>query len=91
MDRDGIHDVSTDVLDLGDVPKPIAVRGDVHPVALVERLCSTKSGNIFALMEVMAKGFHPKGKLSSRDWGNGLVLFSFEIPDDREWVLRNQP
>ncbi|KAL8506299.1 hypothetical protein ACS0TY_017245 [Phlomoides rotata] len=84
MDRDGLYDASSDVLDFGDVPKPRAVRGDVRPVALVGRMCSIKPGNIFAMMEVMAKGFRPKGKFSSRIWGNGLVLFSFEIPEDRE-------
>ncbi|KAL8514137.1 hypothetical protein ACS0TY_013313 [Phlomoides rotata] len=43
------------------------------------------------MMDVMTKGFRPKGKLTSRDWGNGLLLFSFELSEDRDWVLRNQP
>ncbi|KAL8540812.1 hypothetical protein ACS0TY_002144 [Phlomoides rotata] len=91
MDRDRQHDALSDVLDLGDIPNPRAVRGVVRSVALVGRLCLVKSVNVFALMEVMNKGFRPKGKLSSRDWGNGLVLFTFELLEDMEWVLRNQP
>lgn len=39
----------------------------------------------------MIKAFRPKGKLTSREWGNGLLLFSFELAEDREWVIRNQP
>ncbi|KAL8510505.1 hypothetical protein ACS0TY_017356 [Phlomoides rotata] len=91
MDEGGSLDTGTDVLDLGDGLNLRAVRSEVRPVALVGRLCSAKSINLFAMMEVMNKGFRPKGRLSSREWGNGMVLFSFELPEDREWVLRNQP
>ncbi|KAL8552178.1 hypothetical protein ACS0TY_001027 [Phlomoides rotata] len=38
----------------------------------------------------MKKVFKPKGKLMARDWGEGLIIFSFERNEDREWVIRNQ-
>ncbi|KAL8473873.1 hypothetical protein ACS0TY_030652 [Phlomoides rotata] len=39
----------------------------------------------------MSKAFQPKGKLSVRDWGKGLLIFSFENREDRDWVIKNQP
>lgn len=74
-----------DVLDLGSGP------ATTRPVCLVGKLCSQKVVNVFALMEVMKKAFRSKGKLSVRDWGSGLLIFTFELEEDRLWVLRNQP
>lgn len=58
-------------------------------MCLAGKLIHEKPSNIFAIKEVMLKAFRPKGKLAVRDWGNGLLLFSFEFMDDREWVIRN--
>ncbi|KAL8469470.1 hypothetical protein ACS0TY_032350 [Phlomoides rotata] len=61
------------------------------PICLVGRLCTGKSFNAFALIDVLKKGFRPKGKLTARDWGKGTWIFSFEREDDRKWVIHNQP
>ncbi|KAL8472879.1 hypothetical protein ACS0TY_029922 [Phlomoides rotata] len=29
--------------------------------------------------------------MTARDWGGGLLVFSFEKRADRDWVIRNQP
>ncbi|KAL8489122.1 hypothetical protein ACS0TY_025139 [Phlomoides rotata] len=80
-----------EVLDLGGLAE-VGQRGiDDRPVYLVGRLCCDKSVNLFALMEVMKKAFRTKGKMTVRDWGGGLLVFSFESRTDRDWVLRNQP
>ncbi|KAL8498575.1 hypothetical protein ACS0TY_021781 [Phlomoides rotata] len=73
------------VLDLGDegLVENRCVRS--RPVCLVGKLCSTKQFNTYALIEVMRKTFKPKGRLSARDWGNGLIVFSFELSGDWEW------
>ncbi|KAL8539523.1 hypothetical protein ACS0TY_001218 [Phlomoides rotata] len=81
------EDVEDEVLDIG---------LDIHVAAvrrafLVGRLCADKSPNVFALMEVMTKAFRPKGKLSAREWGEGMIMFSFDRVDDRDLVLQNQP
>ncbi|KAL8519944.1 hypothetical protein ACS0TY_010759 [Phlomoides rotata] len=39
----------------------------------------------------MTKAFKVKDKLTTRDWGKGLYIFSFEWEDDRQWVLNHQP
>ncbi|KAL8534091.1 hypothetical protein ACS0TY_010200 [Phlomoides rotata] len=61
----------------------------VRPVCLADRLLTENYYNTFALMDIMKKVFKPKGKLTIRDWGDGLIIFSFEDSIDREWVLRN--
>ncbi|KAL8456464.1 hypothetical protein ACS0TY_034614 [Phlomoides rotata] len=38
----------------------------------------------------MTKAFKPKSRLTARDWGNGLIVFSFGTVEDRDWVLWNQ-
>lgn len=55
------------------------------------KVYSERLANTYALIDVMKKAFRSKGKLSARDWGGGLVFFSFERAEDREWVLNNQP
>ncbi|KAL8467467.1 hypothetical protein ACS0TY_030923 [Phlomoides rotata] len=42
-------------------------------------------------MEVMKKAFRAKGKLTARDWGVGLIIFSFAVASDMDWVVQNQP
>lgn len=56
-------------------------------VCLVRKLISEKQANLFGI----AKAFRGKGKISGRDWGHGLIIFSFKRAMDRDWVLRNQP
>ncbi|KAL8534179.1 hypothetical protein ACS0TY_010255 [Phlomoides rotata] len=60
-------------------------------ICLVGRPCSGKSINVFALMEVMTRAFRPKGKLTTRDWGNGMIIFFFDSFSDWDCVVRNQP
>lgn len=60
-------------------------------MCLEAKLILGKALNLFALIEVMTKAFRPKKKLTVRDWGNGLIMFSFECDDDRQWVCKNQP
>lgn len=80
-----------DILDLRDCGiTPLKSRTRA-PICLVGKLCAAKSHNIFALIDVMIKAFRPKGKLTGHDWGNGMVIFSFEKENDRQWVLWNQP
>ncbi|KAL8530532.1 hypothetical protein ACS0TY_007535 [Phlomoides rotata] len=65
----------------------------VRSVCLAGKLFSERSHNFFSIMDVMKKSFKPKGKLTTRDWiwGDGLIIFSFGDPADRDWVWRNQP
>ncbi|KAL8520151.1 hypothetical protein ACS0TY_010899 [Phlomoides rotata] len=42
-------------------------------------------------MDVMIKSFKAKGKLTAWDWGNGLLVFSFELEEDKRWVPQQQP
>ncbi|KAL8539320.1 hypothetical protein ACS0TY_001080 [Phlomoides rotata] len=80
-----------DVLDFGDLATEIQRNVDIKPVCLVDRLCCEKTVNTYALLEVMKKAFCSKGKMTARDWGGGLLVFSFEKKTDRDWVIRNQP
>lgn len=80
-------DEEDDVLDLGCIPTGTANR--LQSACLVGKLIVEKSYNVFALIDVMSKSFKPKGKLQARDWGHGLIMFSFERADDRDWVIRN--
>ncbi|KAL8517428.1 hypothetical protein ACS0TY_015609 [Phlomoides rotata] len=86
------HSEEEDVLDFregfGGVSRPRQVTG---PYCLVGKLCAEKAPNSFALTDVMIKAFRAKGKLTARDWGNGLMIFSFDHEEDRRWVIRNQP
>ncbi|KAL8456616.1 hypothetical protein ACS0TY_034736 [Phlomoides rotata] len=84
-------DEEEDVLELGDGGTTIPVKVRSDPVCLVGKLCTDKTVNSFALSEVMIKAFRSKGKLNARDWGHGLWIFSFELEEDRAWVIRNQP
>ncbi|KAL8515208.1 hypothetical protein ACS0TY_014064 [Phlomoides rotata] len=61
------------------------------PVCLVGCLCTQKSYNGFALVDVLIKTFRLKGKLSIQDWGKGVWIISFEQSTDRDWIVRNQP
>ncbi|KAL8475064.1 hypothetical protein ACS0TY_031473 [Phlomoides rotata] len=54
------------------------------PVCLIGKLISEKPPNTYALINVMIKSFKAKGKLTARDWGNGLLIFSFELDEDRK-------
>ncbi|KAL8457056.1 hypothetical protein ACS0TY_035045 [Phlomoides rotata] len=80
-----------EVLDLGGIASEISREVDAKPVCLVGRLCCDKTVNLFALIEVMKKAFRSKGKMTVRDWGRGLLVFSFELRADGDWALRNQP
>ncbi|KAL8478211.1 hypothetical protein ACS0TY_030198 [Phlomoides rotata] len=37
------------------------------------------------------KAFRVKGKVTAREWGKKLLIFTFGSTSDREWVLQNQP
>lgn len=89
--RSRVEEDMDDVLDLEGIDVGFGQQSRVSPVCLAGKLILEKSHNTFALIDVMLKAFKPKGKLQARDWGNGLVMFSFEMDDDRQWVLKNQP
>ncbi|KAL8529777.1 hypothetical protein ACS0TY_007001 [Phlomoides rotata] len=80
----------TEILDLGNSRADSVRRLCSEPVCLVGKICTDKTVNSFALMEVMIKAIRAKGKLSARDWGHGLLIFLFELMEDRDWVIRNQ-
>lgn len=61
------------------------------PICLVGRLCTDKGFNTYALIDVMVKAFKARKKVSAREWGNKLIIFTFDDGMDREWVLKNQP
>lgn len=50
-----------------------------------------RKANMYAVIDIMTKSFGPKNKLTAQEWGKGMVLFSFDSPVDRDWVIRNQP
>ncbi|KAL8522442.1 hypothetical protein ACS0TY_012554 [Phlomoides rotata] len=76
---------------LGRVTDGGSGRRGAFPVCLVGRLLSDKAANTYALMDVMIKSIKAKGRLTARDWGNRLLVFSFELIEDRKWVLLQQP
>lgn len=84
------HDSDDDVLDLGSVV-PIRNRSRVSSVCLVEKVISDRAINSFVVIDVMTKSFRAKQKSTTREWGNGMILFSFESPADRDRVVGNQP
>ncbi|KAL8475131.1 hypothetical protein ACS0TY_031526 [Phlomoides rotata] len=91
MSRGVLGDEEDDVLELenGEVNIPARLRSE--PVCLVGKVFSDKMINSFALIEVMIKVFRAKGKLTVHVWGHGLLIFSFELEEDRAWVIWNQP
>lgn len=91
MTRGDIPWEDGEVLDLGELVDAFAHSMHAKPACLVGKLVHEKPGNVFAIKEVMLKAFRLKGKLAIWDWGNGLLFFSFELADDRKWVIRNQP
>lgn len=62
-----------------------------HLDSAVSKIWKERVANTFAVINIMTKSLRPKQKLLARDWGNGMILFSFDSTTDREWVLRNQP
>ncbi|KAL8504831.1 hypothetical protein ACS0TY_016135 [Phlomoides rotata] len=86
-----MDDGGDDVLDLGGLLSDERRLMVGRSVCLAGRLFTDKAYNCFALMDVMKKAFKPKGKVTTRDWGAGLIIFSFEREDDRDWAVRNQP
>lgn len=78
------------MLDLGELVDSVR---PIHgkPVCLAGKLMHEKPGNVFDIKKVMMKAFRPKGKLTIRELGNGLPLFSFDLVEDREWVICIQP
>ncbi|KAL8529621.1 hypothetical protein ACS0TY_006884 [Phlomoides rotata] len=80
-----------EVLDLGNGGIDQTRRMRLEPVCLVGKLCTEKSVNSYTLIEVMIKAFRAKGRLIVRDWGHGLLIFSFELEEDRDWVIQNLP
>lgn len=65
-----------------------ATRG---PICLVGKLCTERPFNTYALIDVMVKAFKAKGRVSAREWGNKLLMFTFDDEIDRDWALKNQP
>ncbi|KAL8544826.1 hypothetical protein ACS0TY_005152 [Phlomoides rotata] len=84
-----VSDPEDEVLDLGfGVGQD---NGPTSPICLVGRLCTEKTFNIYALTDVMLKAFRVKGKVTAREWGKNLLIFTFGESSERDWVLRNQP
>ncbi|KAL8487563.1 hypothetical protein ACS0TY_023576 [Phlomoides rotata] len=71
-----------DMLDLDDVDRGIQRRLCTRPACMVGKVFMEKAVNSFTLADIMIKAFRPKGKLTARDWGNGLLIFSFEHEED---------
>ncbi|KAL8470043.1 hypothetical protein ACS0TY_032782 [Phlomoides rotata] len=84
-----LSETDEDTIDLGTQASGES-RGS-GPICLAGRLCTSRPFNVYALIDVMLKGFKAKGKVSAREWDKSLLIFSFSDPDDREWVLQNQP
>ncbi|KAL8470906.1 hypothetical protein ACS0TY_033475 [Phlomoides rotata] len=82
-------DPDGEVLDLG--LEAEQDRGNAAPICLVGRLCTGRSFNIYALIDVMLKAFRAQGKVTAREWGKKLLVFTFGVSSERDWVLRNQP
>ncbi|KAL8462459.1 hypothetical protein ACS0TY_033473 [Phlomoides rotata] len=83
MQRVSHGEEEEDVLELGgESVNSISGRGAI-PVNLVGNLCSEKPKNTYALIDVMIKAFKAKGNLTARDWGNGTLIFSFKLEEDR--------
>ncbi|KAL8509447.1 hypothetical protein ACS0TY_016601 [Phlomoides rotata] len=78
-----------DVLDLGNVEG--SIRENSGSFCLAGKLCTDRSYNTYALMDVMIKAFKCRTKADVREWGNKLLIFTFLDEIDREWVIRNQP
>lgn len=76
-------------MDLGDLIGFTMPKQRSGPVCLAGKLLSDKKFNTFAFIDMMSKVFRPKGKLMGRDWGNGMLMFSFENGVDIDWVLKN--
>ncbi|KAL8545698.1 hypothetical protein ACS0TY_005724 [Phlomoides rotata] len=95
LDNHVTMDDDDDVLNLGVMPHASSGTHTVVPVCLIGRLCAEKAPNMFALIEVMTKAFHPKAKMTTREWSKGLVIHNrvehFENPDDIAWVIHIQP
>ncbi|KAL8513766.1 hypothetical protein ACS0TY_013031 [Phlomoides rotata] len=83
------EELGEDVLDLGLVEGSIREGG--VSFCLAGRLFTDRSFNMFALMEVMLKAFKSRTKVTTREWGNKLLIFTFADERDIEWVIRNQP
>ncbi|KAL8478912.1 hypothetical protein ACS0TY_030703 [Phlomoides rotata] len=66
-----------DVLDLGKGQESGFRSMRWQPICLMGKLCSKKPANVFAIIDVMTNAFKPKSRLTARDWGNGLIVFSF--------------
>ncbi|KAL8461674.1 hypothetical protein ACS0TY_032962 [Phlomoides rotata] len=78
------------ILDLGSVVTAPPNLSSLRSVIMVGKLYSKKSLNTYALIDVMVKAFNPKPKVTAREWGKNLIMFSFESMVDREWVIQNQ-
>ncbi|KAL8493783.1 hypothetical protein ACS0TY_024809 [Phlomoides rotata] len=89
INKGALSDNEEDTIDLG-FHDPSENRGG-QPFCLAGRLCTSRPFNVYALIDVMLKGFKVKGKVTAREWGKSLLIFSFSDSGDREWVLQNQP
>ncbi|KAL8508005.1 hypothetical protein ACS0TY_018531 [Phlomoides rotata] len=72
-----LSDTEEDTIDLGFQNLGGSRSGNL--ICLAGRLCTSRHFNVYALIDVMLKGFKVKGKVTACEW------------EDRAWVLQNQP
>ncbi|KAL8478325.1 hypothetical protein ACS0TY_030295 [Phlomoides rotata] len=61
-------DTEEDTIDLG--TQATGENRGGSPICLVDRLCTNRPFNVYALIDVMLKGFKAKGKVTAREWGS---------------------
>ncbi|KAL8517859.1 hypothetical protein ACS0TY_009244 [Phlomoides rotata] len=86
---DATVDSINEVLDLGTIEG--SIREGRGSFCLAGKLCTDRPFSMFALMDVMLKAFKSREKVIAREWGNKLLIFTFGVEKDRDWVIRNQP
>lgn len=85
MEKEDENDLA--VIDLGKARSSPGDSSSNGSFCLVGRMCTDKSINPFALIDVMKKS----RRLDAREWSNNLFLFRFNSKFDMDMVLLNQP
>lgn len=60
-------------------------------LCLIGKLWTTKSYNVFSLMETMKKIWHPLKGVTCREMGNNMISFEFQAKGDMQRVLSMEP
>lgn len=86
-----LGDTDEEVLDLSNVVVIGRFEGTHTPFFLVGWLCTVRSYNSYALLDVMMKAFKARKKFLAHEWGNWILIFTFDDKYYRDWVLKEQP